>query len=116
MNGRMLAQIQNPVIPWATGGTDEGVTAFGNLIGALTGAILIFAFILAFFYLIIGGISWVTSQGDKGALEKARNQITHAIIGLVIVAAVWALMTLVGAFLGINFPELPFPTIDTVGG
>jgi hypothetical protein len=112
----MLAQITNPVIPWATGTVDDGPTKIGALIGALMGAMFIFAFILALFYLIVGGINWVTSQGDKAALEKARNHITHAVVGLIIVAAAWAIMTLVGGFLGITFPDLPFPTITEMIG
>lgn len=117
MNKHILAALRNPVIPWATGTADEGPTKIGSLIGALMGAIFIFAFILALLYLIIGGVNWITSQGDKAALEKARNHITHAVIGLVIVAAAWAIMMLIGGFLGITFPDLPFPTVpELIGG
>jgi len=59
----------------------------GHLISALVGVLLILSALIAFFYLIMGGISWITSGGDKAAMETARNKITHAIVGLIIVGA-----------------------------
>ncbi len=74
----------------------------GTLISALVGTLLIIAALLAFFFLILGGIQWITSGGDKTAMEAARNKITHAIVGLVIVGAAWAIMILIQQFLGIT--------------
>ena len=84
----------------------------GQLISALVGTLLIIAALLAFFFHILGGIQWITSGGDKAGMEAARNKITHAIVGLIIVGAAWAIMILVQNFLGIsiiggtlNFPK-----------
>ena len=84
----------------------------GQLISALVGTLMIISALLAFFYLILGGIQWITSGGDKAAMEAARNKITHAIVGLIIVGAAWAIMVLVQNFLGVtiiggtlNFPS-----------
>lgn len=74
----------------------------GLLISAVVGTLLILAALIAFLYLILGGIQWITSGGDKSAMETARNKITHAIVGLVIVGAAWAVMLLVQRFLGID--------------
>ncbi|OGG09502.1 hypothetical protein A2154_02280 [Candidatus Gottesmanbacteria bacterium RBG_16_43_7] len=74
----------------------------GQLISALVGSLLIIAALIAFFFLILGGIQWITSGGDKTAMEAARNKITHAIVGLVIVGAAWAIMLLVQNFLGVR--------------
>lgn len=74
----------------------------GQLMSALVGTMLIIAALLAFLYLILGGISWITSGGDKTGMEAARNKITHAIVGLIIVGAAWAIMILVQSFLGIQ--------------
>lgn len=75
----------------------------GTLIQSLIGTLLIVAALLAFFFLILGGIQWITSGGDKSGMEAARNKITHAIVGLVIVGAAWAIMILVQNFLGTTF-------------
>lgn len=84
----------------------------GSLISALVGALLIVAALLAFFFLILGGIQWITSGGDKAGMEAARNKITHAIVGLIIVGAAWAIMLLIQNFLGITIigGTLTFPT------
>lgn len=88
------------------------ITSLGQLISALVGTILIIAALLAFFYLLLGGIKWITSGGDKAGMEEARNKITHAIVGLIIVGAAWAIMSLVQNFLGISVignPNLTLP-------
>lgn len=74
----------------------------GQLISALVGVLLIIAGLLAFFFLILGGIQWITSGGDKAGMEAARNKITHAVVGLIIVGAAWAIMLLVQGFLGVT--------------
>ena len=77
------------------------ILEIGPLISAVVGTMLIIAALLAFMYLILGGIQWITSGGDKTAMEAARNKITHAIVGLIIVGSSWAIMALVQNFLGI---------------
>jgi hypothetical protein len=63
---------------------------------------LLIAFIVAFVFLVLGGISWITSGGDKAGVEAARNKIINAIIGLIVVASTWALFQLVGGAIGFN--------------
>ncbi len=105
--------LRNPVIKsLGEGSIETGGQTIGILIGNLIGAIFIVSFLLAFFFLLTGGISWITAGGDKGKLEEARNKITHALVGLIVVSAGWAIFTLVGQFLGIDFPNLELPTIE----
>ena len=62
----------------------EGVaiTNIGTLIkGVVQGALLVSA-LLVFMYLIWGGIQWITSGGDKGKTQEARDRITAALVGL----------------------------------
>lgn len=82
--------------------TNVKIDNIGQLISAVVGLLLILAGILAFLYLILGGIQWITAGGDKAGMETARNKITHAIVGLIIVGAAWALMILVQNFLGVT--------------
>jgi hypothetical protein len=83
----------------------------GMLISSLVGVLLILAALMAFFFLILGGIQWITSGGDKAGMEAARNKITHAIVGLIIVGAAWAIMILIQNFLGVTIigGTLSFP-------
>ncbi len=112
----VLAQLKNPVLPVPLGGGAPGETtggeAAGKLIGSLVGAIFIFSFLFAFVYLLLGAFNWITSGGDKAKLESARDMITQAVVGIIIVGAAWAIANLVGNFLGLDLKALPIPTIE----
>lgn len=75
---------------------------FGQMISNVLNIILIIAVILVLFYLIMGGIAWLTSGGDKGKTESARNQITAAVVGLIIIVSSWAIMLFVQNILGLE--------------
>lgn len=111
----LLAQIRNPVLPEKIGAKTNltGGDVVGRFLSSIFGILLIFAFITAFGYLITGAFHWITSGGDKTHLENARNRITHAIMGLIIIASLWAVAKLVGDFIGIDFEKLPIPVIPT---
>jgi len=116
MISALLAQLTNPILPPAIGGgenpnVNQGANAIGGFVSGIANFLLIVAGVAAFLYLILGGLQWITSGDDKNGMEQARNKITHAILGLIIVASAWAIWMLIGTFLGINFRELPIPTI-----
>lgn len=76
-----------------------------NFNSAIQGAIkllLVAAFVIAFIFLIIGGIRWILSGGDKAAAESARGTLTAAIIGLIIVLAAWLIITIIETLFGIS--------------
>jgi hypothetical protein len=82
-----------------------------SIIVALINFAIVIAALIFFFMLIIGGIRWIASGGDKGQTEAARNQITAALVGLVIVFAAWAIAQLIGNFFGVNIFQLVIPGI-----
>ncbi len=75
---------------------------FGVFFGGMMRAAMTVAAILVFAFLIWGAIEWITSAGDKGKMESARNKISNAIVGLVILAAVTAIFLVLQQFLGIE--------------
>jgi cytochrome bd-type quinol oxidase subunit 2 len=92
-----LAQLGNVDIP------DRGyATSIGTLLSSILNLVMLVAAILVFMYLILGGIEWITSGGDKGQTEKARNKITAAIVGLIVLAASYALLQLALSLLGFS--------------
>ncbi len=107
---KLLAQIENPIIPrlWGTltGMTEGGL---GSIISTLVGAVLVFGLLLTLLYMIWGAIDWLTCGGEKDKLDRARNKIVNAIGGLVALAAVWAIWQLVITFLGLNPLSVPTP-------
>ena len=114
---KIFAQICNPALPKQLGGCGggtiaQGGTIVGGIVSGIASMAVIVGFILTLAYLLTGGVQWITSQGDKAALESARNKITHALIGLVIVAAAYAIFKLVGDFFGITLPNIKIPTVS----
>jgi uncharacterized membrane protein YciS (DUF1049 family) len=112
----LLAQIRNPVLPPILGGgnnpnPNSGGQAIGKLISNLVSALFIAGFLLAFMQLLLGGVTWITSGGDKQKLEKARDQITNSIVGIIIVASAFALSSLVARFFGLDLTALTIPSI-----
>jgi hypothetical protein len=87
-----------------------GELTIGGIVSAAIRLVLIIAALAFFFILVIGGIRWIASGGDKANTETARNQITAALVGLVIVFAAWAILQLIKAFFGVDILELTLPS------
>lgn len=66
--------------------------------------ILTIAVVLSLILLIIGGIQWSTSGGDKEKITSARGRIIAAIIGLLIVFLAWAIYGVLGG--AFRFPSV----------
>jgi len=62
----------------------------------IIGALIFFAMI------IIGAIQWISSGGEKEGLAQARQKISNAIIGLIVLFTVFAIMSLIEVFFGID--------------
>lgn len=107
----LLTQATNTISLGAPGGfANLNNLTVGGVVSALISMIMVIAAIAFFFMLVIGGIRWITSGGDKGQTEGARNQITAALVGLVIVFSAWAIIKLIGTFFGIDLLNLNFKT------
>lgn len=74
-----------------------------DFVGQLITLLFVLAILAALFYLVWGGFKWLTSGGDKGGVQQAREHIIAAIIGLVIIfLSYFILNILVRFFLGID--------------
>jgi TRAP-type C4-dicarboxylate transport system permease small subunit len=88
-------------------------TNLGQLLSVLLQAAIIFGGIFFFIFLIIGGLQWVTSGGDKEAVASARNKITSGLVGLIILVGAFAVIKIVETLFGvciISGCEVPRPT------
>ena len=70
----------------------------GNMIGMITIVAALF-FLVEFF---IGAFNWVSSGGDKGKVDTARNKMTNGAIGMVIVVAAYGVIGLIGSVIGLD--------------
>ncbi len=77
-----------------------------DLTTKLLSIVMVIGVILVFAYLVLGGIEYITSGGEKGKTEAARNKITSAVIGLIILASSYAILTIVLGFLGTDTTQV----------
>ena len=94
-----------------------GLTAnkLGSTIGNFIAFLYLIAVVAALFYLIWGGLKWLTSAGDKTALQGAREHIVAAIIGLIIIFLSYLILNFILAFFLPNL-NLNSLTIPNIGG
>lgn len=105
---KLIVQITNPTTPWGEPASGGG-SKLPQFIGNMLQAVLVIAALLTLFYLIWGGIDWLTAGGDTEKLENARKKLGNAIAGLVLLTAVWAIWQAIAVnFLGIDM-KLPTP-------
>ncbi len=86
--------------------------SIGGMVSGFLSLILVVAGLAFFFILVVGGVKWILSGGDKAHTEGARNQITAALVGLVIVFSAWAIAKLINTFFGINILNLQINSIQ----
>ncbi len=86
--------------------TEGGIGFLQRLLPNLVGLIFVIGVIIFFFILVIGAIQWITSGGDKAAVEQARGKVVNALVGIVILFSSFAIIKLVESFFGTNILTL----------
>lgn len=112
-----LGGICNPVIADKIGKLTNQADAAVRLAGVIAIFLrisLIGASVISLLYLIWGAFDWITSSGDKAAVEGARLKMTHAIIGLCLIAIILLLFNFIGSFLQIDLLNLTIPTAENL--
>ena len=82
--------------------TISPIGTISQLIGKGADAVLLAGTLAVLLYLLLGAFKWITAGGEKGKIEEARNMMTQAIIGVVILASVFAVYRFVINFIGLN--------------
>lgn len=88
-------QYIDQVTPDGTVGTDD---AEGGLLGVVKNIINIIigvVGVVAVVMMIVGGISFITSQGDAAKVTKARNTILYGVVGLIVALLAFAIVNFV---------------------
>jgi hypothetical protein len=97
-------EITNPALRTLT--NQSGVSFLQSTFSKFITMGLIVGSLIFFFMLIMGAIQWMSSGGDKGALEGARGKITNALIGIIIFFSVFAVVKIIEGFFGIKILTL----------
>jgi cbb3-type cytochrome oxidase subunit 3 len=79
--------------------TEAGLTGGGGdvavLAGRVVGTALSMIGVLFFILMIYGGFLWMTARGNEQQTDKAKQTITAAVIGMIIVLSSYAITTFV---------------------
>lgn len=73
------------------GSSEQLPNTIVDILNGIVGAIAIVAVI----FVVVGGINYITSQGDPGKTKKAKDTILYAVIGLIIAALAFAIVNFV---------------------
>ena len=66
-------------------GTEEEGNGLTDKVSGIINAVIAVLGILAVVVIILGGIQYMTSNGDAGKVKKAKDTILYGVIGLIIV-------------------------------
>lgn len=81
-----------------TGGSSSGVCGaqsqddFSKLMQNVINLLLLVLGMIAVIAIIIGGIRYVTSNGDPGQIKSAKDTILYAVVGLVVAIMAYAIV------------------------
>lgn len=81
-------------------GSNLGGTSLENRIGGIIRGILALVGTIFFILTIYAGVLWMTASGDETKIEKAKQIIQAAVIGLIIVMSAYTITYFVGSKLG----------------
>ena len=91
------------------------IPKFNEVLTFIIRFFFIVAGLIAILYLILGALAWITSGGNKESVDKAREKIQAALVGIILLFVVLAIVALIenvffipGQGLGITKP-LVFP-------
>ena len=86
-------EAQNNMTAWSNvlstaagqAGYDSEITSPEPIIGVVIKALLSFLGVIFMMLMVYGGFLWMTARGNEDQVKKARDLITAAIIGLIII-------------------------------
>lgn len=78
------------------------IANIGRLIEIGADFVLLIGTLALLVMLLMGAFNWVTAGGDKGKIESARDRMTQAVIGIVVLASVFAIYSIILNFFGLQ--------------
>lgn len=116
--GKLLAQLGTATDSTVSSGSTVKlgftIPSFDMVLTFLLRFLFIVGGLVAVIYLLLGALAWITSGGNKESVDKAREKIQAAIVGLVVMFAVLAIIVVLenvfSLGLGLSRPIL-FPKL-----
>lgn len=85
----------------AASGCGGGGGNLASVIQNILNVVIGLSGIIAVIFIVVGGISFITSSGDAGKIKKAKDTVLYAVIGLIVCALAFVIVNwVVGSLLG----------------
>mgnify|MGYP000956283259 CR=1 FL=1 len=92
-----VADLSNPVSAGAScsqaNGTSSNLFGEGGIFQTIANTLIFLIGAVSVIFLIIGGLRYVISQGDKSGVEQAKNTILYSVIGIVVAVVSFAIVS-----------------------
>lgn len=85
-----------------SGGAGQTPIILANLIATLWRVLFTLGGLAVIIFMASGAMSWITAGGDKAKVEEARNRITQAVIGMLVLFSIIALVNFVFPVIGFD--------------
>jgi hypothetical protein len=82
-----------------TGSTDSGDTILAATIGKVVFAFLSLLGTIFIILMLLAGYNWMTAAGEEEKVNKAKDTIRRAIIGLIIIVSAWSIWLFISKYL-----------------
>lgn len=92
---KVYAQLNEVSVP-----TLSGVNQLSDVFAIAINIVLGIGVTLTVIYLILGGIQYMTAKGDQKAAAEARQALTNAVIGFIVVIGAFTIRNLVANVIG----------------
>ncbi|MCQ2571069.1 MAG: pilin [Candidatus Saccharibacteria bacterium] len=64
-------------------------------INSIISGVMVAVGVVAVIFIIVGGVNYMTSQGDPGKIQKGKKTLISGIVGLIIVILAYAIVNFV---------------------
>lgn len=81
----------------------SGTSGINNFLSKIIQLIYVAAGIIFVFMVLVSGVQWILSGGDKEAVGNAKKRLTWAIIGIVFLALAFVIIRVIGQITGFEF-------------
>lgn len=96
----VIGQISPPA---EVGNIGVGAAGLSNFLSKIIELIFVAATIIFVFMVIITGVQWILSGGDKESVASARRRLTWAVIGIIFLALAFVILRVIGQITGFEF-------------
>ncbi len=95
-------------------GVPSSVSSTTGIISAIIRFIVVIAGVFSLWQFLTGGLTFITSGGDKGKLTEAQNKIQMSLVGLVVIAASFIIIAIASKILFGDFGAILAPKLQSI--